>query len=264
VRASARARNLGQAALFLCLLSARAPAETVVWYGFEGGKPGDLVCGIEPVKDSGPAGLHGTPRVQSSVTYVPGIAPDSQVALDFDDLSDWIFVPDNHRLQLTRSLTLEAWVLVRDYQTSAVGNFIVFRGDTRGGMDPYQLSVDSHTHELRFMVYGPGLPQGDSLEQLRTPFRWLNEAIHVAGVLNHKTGFMGLYVNGELLASKHTPVRSLGPLNPAEHAGLGLGGFYDGRASFSLNGTLDEVRISNVALKPQQFLCQPRARPPEP
>lgn len=230
-------------------------AETVAWYCFEEGKLDRLVTGIEPIRDSGPYGLHGTAPWESSVTYVGGIADAGELALDLNDRTDWVFVPDDPRLQLTESLTLEAYIRIRSYQMAGFGNFIVFRGDNRPGLDAYQLAIDPRTRELRFIVDGPGRSQGEPAADVRVPFEWLNHTIHVAGVLDDETGFMGLYVNGDLVNSTETKVRPRGKLHPAEHPGVGIGGFYAGNGSFSVDGVIDEVRISDAALKPHQFLC---------
>ena len=48
-------------------------------------------------------------------------------------------------------------------------------------------------------------------------------------------------------------------MNLAENPGLGIGGYHAGRGgSFSINGIIDEVRISDVVLQPSQFLCGAR------
>jgi hypothetical protein len=72
---------------------------------------------------------------------------------------------------------------------------------------------------------------------------------------------MGLYVDGELRASMHTSTRSVALLDPLQRPGLGIGGFFAGPpGSFCVDGDIDEVRLSNVALRPGRFLS---ARAPE-
>ncbi len=71
-------------------------------------------------------------------------------AFDFDGVDDRVQVPDSESLKLTESLSIEGWVLVRSYPTSG-GTPILFRGDDRGGLDPYVIDV-RHDGNVRFSV----------------------------------------------------------------------------------------------------------------
>ncbi len=71
--------------------------------------------------------------------------------------------------------------------------------------------------------------------------------LHVANVLDPATGFMGIYVNGELVGSR-TDLISLEGVSPHY--------FFVGRSLYSsdayLNASIDEFRIYDSALSPEQ------------
>lgn len=256
LRSAAAASVAIAAALLSCMV---ASAETVAWYRFEKGMGKDFAEGIETVLDSSPNALHGTSVNPRKTVYAEALAPFGDVALTVGALDGWVFVPDQPGLQLTRSLTLEAFVNVRDFQREGAANFILFRGDNRDGTDAYWLALDPSRRTLHFRIEGPGRAVGDPPAIIDTPSDWLGKTIHVAGVLNAEAGSMGLYVDGELKASMETGIRSRGPLHPVYQPGLGIGGFFAREpGSFCIDGTIDEVRLSDVALKPEQFLCSRR------
>ena len=234
-----------------------ASAETVAWYRFEDGELDQAVGGTASLPDSGPNKLHGWTPYACNARYVAGIAPGSNVALELDERLDWLFVPDHEKLQLAESLTLEAFVEIKGYSRHGVANFIIFRGDNAPGWDSYVLSLDPRARALSFHIEGPGGKPGDPPATVTCPFRWIGVPIHVAGVLDAETGFLGLYVNGDLMASMETSTRPRVGLNPAMSPGLGIGGYHGGdRGSFAIHGTIDEVRISDAPLRPQQFTVQ--------
>jgi hypothetical protein len=81
----------------------------------------------------------------------------------------------------------------------------------------------------------------------------LNRWTFVAGTLDNATGNMDLYVDGLLAASTNTALRSIGVLTGSA-PGLGIGNVQSANYSQYFEGQIDEVRISNVALAPDQFL----------
>jgi len=241
--------------LLLGAMRAYAADPTVAWYRFEDGQVGDVVAGNMQVPDSGPNGLHGWTPYGCHAERVEGIAPGSNLAWDIDGLDDWFLVPDDPKLAIEGSITLEAWVMIRAYQSSAVSNFIVFRGDSTPGWDAYCLALN-RSDDLIFRIEGPGGRDGGPAPTAECRFQWFGTPIHVAGVFNANTGFVGLYVNGELVDSLTTGVRPRARLNPAMGPGVGVGGYHGGAdASFAIDGIIDEVRISSVALDPSALLC---------
>lgn len=61
-------------------------------------------------------------------------------------------------------------------------------------------------------------------------------------------------MNGVLVNSTTTAVRPLGPLDPTQQPGLGIGDVQSSTYGENFNGLIDEVRISDQALPPSQLL----------
>jgi hypothetical protein len=76
------------------------------------------------------------------LTYATG---EVGKAFSFDGADDRVQIMDNATLPFTTSFAIEGWVLVRGFPTGTKGDDhgeILFRGDDRGGLDPYSLSVE--------------------------------------------------------------------------------------------------------------------------
>jgi len=254
MRTSIIAVNL---ALFVGLaISSRAWGQTVGYYTFSEGTPGNVATGTGTVLDSSGNGFNGTPvdgPTYSSnvpVTTVPQTGAPDTASMHFSGSNlQSVFIPDNPAFQLTNSLTLEAYFNVA--ATPNAGGLIIYRGDNRGGLDPYFLTV-APGPTLEFGSYDAA----NALTSVTTPVPSLNKWYFAAGVLNGATGQMSLYLNGVLQSSITTPNRPLGPLDPTQQPGLAIGAlqstFYGDFESF--DGLIDDVRISNTALTPSQFL----------
>jgi hypothetical protein len=156
---------------------------------------------------------HGT--LVGGMTFAPGKYGQ---AFNFDGVDDGVNVADSPSLQLTQSFTIEAWVYIRAYPVEpqsfwTIGS-IVFRGDDRGGLDPYSLIVRGATRKLEFSVQSAD----NQLASIEGPVP-AGEWVHVAATLDDATGAMKLYLNASVIASTNTPLRSLGPLDPASNPG---------------------------------------------
>ncbi|MFC2142974.1 LamG domain-containing protein [Candidatus Aenigmatarchaeota archaeon] len=82
-----------------------------------------------------------------------------------------------------------------------------------------------------------------------------NQWYHVAGTYNNETGIMNLYIDGELNASVIYGggiglISTIGWIGANSNTGAGLTGY-------AFNGTIDEVRFSNKARTPNEFLLNP-------
>jgi hypothetical protein len=232
-----------------CLLGAStASAATVAYYKFENGVPGERAKGSGSILDSSGNGLDGTPIAKPR--YVAVSNPASSVALEFDGETQRVRIHDNPLFQLTHSLTLEAYVYVDSHFPGGYTP-IIFRGDHRFGRDPYILAL-SAGGALYFRIN-----DASNNESLVTSLYPLPEKqwLHVAATLDDATGIQAVYVNGKLDASRVTSIRPLGPLKKKHDRGLGIGGTQEGCPCF--HGMIDDVRISDVALDPSQFLPPP-------
>lgn len=171
--------------------------------------------------------------------------------MDFQgELNGGAFAPDGPEFALTHSLSVSCWVYPRAYAhpfATSPQSQIVFRGDDRSGLDPYQLTL-SRTGYFAFGVEGAG-----GLCVLHYPAK-LNTWAHVLGTLDDATGKIRLYINGKLAAETTTNVRPLGGLDPNQHPGIGIGNTQfpqGGRHRQPFDGMIRDVRIYDEAVSPR-------------
>jgi hypothetical protein len=184
----------------------------------------------------------------SGATYATGHIGQ---AFSFDGINDRVQVADSESLKLTRSLTIEAWVRA-DSSSPMAGGPIFFRGDDRGGLDPYVLTRDVN-NTIRFGVT-PNNNQGVSIGT-SIP---IGQFFHVAGTLDDATGAMRLYINGVLKAQTVTSVRPFGDLDPDFNPSIGIGnhgGWPATPHNFPFHGLIDEVKVYDVALSDSDVLA---------
>ena len=231
-------------------------AETIAYWRFENGAANTVATGAGSILDLSGHGLNGTPvgntvyRTDVPVNPVPATGAANTRSIDIAAYGARVAVADNPLLALTHSLTLEAYIRPRtggnaDYNWGQ----IVFRGDDRGGLDPWFLGLNQNS--LMFVI-----EQGNDPGQyafLSYGIQAFDTWMHVAGTLDDATGAMNLYVNGVSVASTITSVRPLGVLT-GPNPGIGIGSTQQGTINETFNGLIDEVRISDVALQPGQFL----------
>jgi len=245
----------------LAMLPGIAPgitrAETIAYWRFENGAANTVATGAGSILDLSGHGLNGTPvgntvyRTDVPVNPVPATGAANTRSLDIASTSSRVAVADDQRFALTKSLALEAFIRPRAGGSGDYGwRMILFRGDDRGGLDPYHLGINGNG--LYFTIIQANDP--GQYAQLSYGLQVFDTWMHVAGTLDDATGAMNLYVNGVSVASTITSVRPLGPLT-GPNPGIGIGGSQGGSSfNFGFNGLIDEVRISDVALQPGQFL----------
>ncbi|HJV71111.1 LamG domain-containing protein [Ideonella sp.] len=243
--------NLGALVLAAaCILGVTAThAATVAYYKFENGTDGAPARGKGTILDSSGNGLNGTPFGRPKYKAVSN--PDSTLALRFNGTTAGVFVPDNPLLQLTHSLTLEAYVYLRN--ETGYGGAIIIRSDDRYDWDPYYLIVGGG--HLIFLIEEAAGRGSSVVSPSELP---KNQWLHIAGTLDDATGVQALYVNGSLVASTVTTIRPFAELK--HHGGLGIGAGVQGGVDapfYFFHGFIDDVRISDVALDPSDFLPPP-------
>ena len=170
-------------------------------------------------------------------------------AFSFDGIDDRIGVADSSSLALSGSLSIEAWVKATVYPAVGTGSgIILFRGDDRGGLDPYQLTL-AQDGNIRFLVNS--LAGGASVS---APMP-IGEFVHIAGTLDDATGEMRLYMNGVLVSQIVTSIRPFGELDPASNPGVGIGshgGYPATPHRFLFTGLIDELKLYDNALTSQE------------
>lgn len=234
-------------ALMISAAPQQAFAEVIADWRFQKGTNGGVAGPSPLIEDSSGHDRHG--RAIGGPKYRSVALPNSNLGLIFDGVDDRVSVPDDAIFHLTNSLTIEAYIEVDNYPTSdAELGHIVFRGDDRAGFDPWFLAI-MESGQLRFGV-ADALNNGSvvlSPEPLPA-----GKLMHVAATLDDETGKQSLYINGTRIASTKTKIRAcgnLGGFNP----GIGIGNRYM-HSNQAFCGTIAEVRISNEALRPSQFL----------
>ncbi len=181
------------------------------------------------------------------VTYVDG--PGGK-AFSFDGTGG-IGLLDEADLEITQSLSLSAWVRITDLPPiGAAGGQIVFRGDDRDGLDPYEITVTPND-QLTFQCTNED-NQSASVDVPAPLGIW----ILVTGTLTSINGAtaMVLYIDGDAVAAKQSTVHPMKELSAKDNPGLGIGDVEAGSSHTDekLTGDIADVRIYNRSLSPAE------------
>jgi hypothetical protein len=163
-------------------------------------------------------------------------------ALSFNGISSYIDLGNPASLKLTGSMTLSAWVM-------ATGNppddgQIISKADNFSGWQ-LKSSPDTGPHTFGVSIS----PNGTSwVQRYSATTRSLSTWYHVAGVYDAAARVLNIYVNGVLDSGVLAGTVPASQFNAASNVNIGrrTGGFY-------FKGTIDEVRVYNVALTQAQI-----------
>jgi hypothetical protein len=180
------------------------------------------------------------------VTYISGAVGQ---AIVFNGTTTGISLPATTDMQFQASFSLSAWAKLYSYPTnSQIWATIIFDGDDRNGLDPYDLQV-SPSGTLQFLTTSSTQALG-----VNAPTQFpLNQYVFVTGTYDKKAGIQSLYVNGVLVGQNNnvkdlTPVV---PLDPTALPGVGIGvnnAFPTSAYNMGWNGEIDDLRVYNRAL----------------
>jgi sugar lactone lactonase YvrE len=185
----------------------------------------------------------------ASLTGVSYATGEVGQAFSFDGADDSANVADSSSLAFTQSFTIEGWIKVNGLPTNSNFGSIMFRGDDRGGLDPYVLSVQPNGN-LSFLVT-PAVTNGSNIQTPIATGQWT----HIAATLDDATGLMSLYVNGALAAQSTTDVRPFANLDPTQNPAVGIGNSNDPTSyNVPFNGLIDELAVYNRALTAGEVL----------
>jgi hypothetical protein len=181
----------------------------------------------------------------TGVTYTSG---EVGKAFSFDGVDDWAALGDPSSLAFTASFSIEGWIKVNGPPTGYNFGSIMFRGDDRPGLDPYQLVILPNG-DLQFQINST--TAGASVE---APIP-TGQFVHVAATLDDATGAMTLYENGVVVAQTTTTARPFGPLDPTQQPGVGIGNS-NALSNYNVpfNGLIDELSVYNRALTSGEVL----------
>lgn len=170
------------------------------------------------------------------IAYAPGFVGQ---AFDFNGTARRLSITDGPAFYFTNALTLEAWIYPRSY-----GGFVFFRGDNRGGLDPYFLELTS-SGSLRFVISQENSSYAEVFAPT-APAEWT----HIVATWDRTTGLMKLFTNGIFAAQLVTSVVPFGALDPAQEPALGIGNHGGTFHNNAFNGLIDEPAIYSRALAP--------------
>ena len=152
-------------------------------------------------------------------------------AVTFDGIDDYVNILYSSSLNLTNNFTVETWFKINSLVSSQQQNVIITRGGGPTDMN-YRLKVTS-TGRLEFEL------SNETVQNIGTSFPSFNQWHHVVGIYNGTA--MKIYVDGTLNDARNVEGNiktSSDTLYIGRQSG-GLGAFF--------NGTIDEVRIMNIA-----------------
>lgn len=184
------------------------------------------------------------------VTFAPGKVGQ---CFAFNGNNGAVNLPDAPALALSNSLTFEGWVFVTNAPSSP--GMVIFRGDTRSGLDPYSLNVAPGGDGSAVLSFGITDPSNNGawLTSLMPTGAWT----HVAATLDDATGLMRLCTNAVVAAQTNTTLRPLGPLSPSSSPGVGIGNHSGQPGSFNypFRGRIDELSVYSRALSATEILA---------
>lgn len=170
--------------------------------------------------------------------------------LKFDGVNDYVNIPDNPTLDITEDITLEAWIKINSFSTSA-GYHMYIIGKDSAGQRSYGIGVDLTWEQPKkpfvIMFHSGGSNKvAWGLNELV-----VNQWYHIAGVFDYSANQLKLYVNGVY----QTTQSDSSTVYPGS-ADLRIGGRqYAGHECY-FNGIIDEVRISNNVRYSSSFTPQ--------
>ena len=166
------------------------------------------------------------------------------------DFGDYVQVPNSPDFNYTaaESFTWEAWI---NPDTGASYRGIIGRGATQQLNWLYRGSASGNDMSMELQAYTEGYLANTNIEPNSG---WH----HVAVSLDRSNNEMKFYVNGEMTNSHILTYGDIGSGNP-----LYIGWYGWSFSDRWFGGAIDEVRISDVALQPAEFIGYPFVEPPK-
>lgn len=234
-----------------------ACAGTIGYWSFENGVVNTNASGQGSVLDGSGNGRNGTPL--SNPVYRQSIPGTNRVAMEFTSGNQRVFFQDEAAFAITGSMTIEATIRFDGFPATNHWGLaqIFFRGDNRGGNDPYYFAVDS-SRRLNFMIQGfPGLHSAVYSVVKSDPLE-LGRWYRIAAMLDDSNGRQSVFIDGVEVAHTITNLRPMANLDPNSIPGVSIGNLQSTTWFQAFGGLIDEVRLKNIAeLTPAQPVPEP-------
>jgi hypothetical protein len=212
-------------------------ADTLAWYRFEDGAVDALATG--PIVDSSTQGNDGTAtgdahyRADVPVSPVPLTGNANDLSLDLDGPADGAYFSSTFPFHDAGDATIEFWVKNR----SGLAQDLIWSRSDDADLNRFNVFVTGGNVGMDYRT-----PSGFLVQLVQSPIpfdTWVHVAVTRAG------SYYQLYVEGELVDEAEDTILNLP---------TALGWQISGRGCCYYNGLIDEVRISNAALTPREFL----------
>ncbi len=170
-------------------------------------------------------------------------------AIVFNGTTTGINLPPAPELQFQKSFSISAWASLYSYPTnSQIWATIIFDGDERNGLDPWDLQV-APDGTFQFLVTSSTQASGLNAPD---PFP-LNTFVFVTATYDQVKGIQTLYMNGKQVSqfSNVPGLTPVVPLDPTQLPGIGIGtnnGFPNSGYDMGWNGAIKDLRIYDRAL----------------
>ncbi len=169
--------------------------------------------------------------------------------IEFNGTTTGISLPPARDLQFRKSFSISVWASLKSYPTfGQIWATIIFDGDDRVGLDPFDLRV-SPTGNLQFLLTGE---TRGSVVYSPVSFP-LNKFVYVTVTYDKSAGILRLFMDGTEVGTIRN-ARNLTPvvkLAPNAFAGVGIGtnnGFPKSQYNMGWSGILSDLRIYNRSL----------------
>lgn len=188
--------------------------------------------------------------------FNPRFAPGTRVlktqhgaTYDFFGPKSGLHFGDLNQLKITDSMTVSLWINPREYVKDGPGAQIMFRGDDRSGLDPYTLVIHGDG-TINFSVQNDQSKGTHVTSELP-----LNRWSQVVANWDSETGFLKIWMNGELVGMNKTSIRPFAELDRTYTPGLTVGNVQNDQGPHNqpFNGMLADMRLYRGAWTPDDL-----------
>jgi subtilisin-like proprotein convertase family protein len=195
-------------------------------------------------------GNNGT--ITNNVTFVPGKVGTAFQFPGWSSKDSKVDLGDPANLRFTNSFSIDGWIWVNGLPAAQQYNQgqILFRGDNRSDLDPYNFHMDNNG-DLSFWIEDD---IGDITTLTTSPIP-THQWEHVAAVFNGVSGLMQIYTNGQLAAQTITTFRPFQNLDPTQYPGVAIGNTEStvNPSAEPFQGLIDELSVYARALSASEI-----------